>query len=54
VSDAECSLAEQLPPGVTLVELARSAATLTFDTVWHKCQLPLIQRSLEVTPELTA
>jgi DNA-binding transcriptional LysR family regulator len=46
------SLAEQLPPGVTLVELAHPAATLTFDAVWHQGELPLIHRSLEVAAEL--
>jgi len=38
--------------GVTLVELAHPAATLTFDAVWHEGELPLIQRSLEITAEL--
>jgi DNA-binding transcriptional LysR family regulator len=46
------SLAEQLPRGVTLVELAQPAATLTYDAVWHRGELPLIQRSLEVAAEL--
>ena len=46
------SLAEQLPPGVTLVELAHPAATLTFDAVWDQGELPLIHRSLEVAAEL--
>lgn len=30
------SLAEQLPTGVTLADLAPPAATLTFDAVWHE------------------
>jgi LysR family transcriptional regulator, benzoate and cis,cis-muconate-responsive activator of ben and cat genes len=46
------SLAEQLPPGVTLLELAHPAATLMFDAVWHEGELQLIQRSLEVAAEL--
>jgi DNA-binding transcriptional LysR family regulator len=46
------SLAEQLPRGITLVELAQPAATLTYDAVWHQGELPLIQRSLEVAAEL--
>ena len=46
------SLAEQLPRGITLVELAQPAATLTYDAVWHQGGLPLIQRSLEVAGEL--
>ena len=46
------SLAEQLPRGITLVELAQPAATLTYDTVWHQGELPLIRRSLEVAAEL--
>jgi len=46
------SLAEQLPRGITLVELAQPAATLSYDAVWHQGELPLIQRSLEVAAEL--
>jgi DNA-binding transcriptional LysR family regulator len=46
------SLAEQLPRGVRLVELAQPAATLTYDAVWHQGDLPLIQRSLQVAAEL--
>jgi DNA-binding transcriptional LysR family regulator len=46
------SLAEQLPPGITLVELAQPAATLTFDAVWHQGGLPLVQRSLELAAQL--
>jgi DNA-binding transcriptional LysR family regulator len=46
------SLAEQLPPGITLVELAQPAATLTFDAVWHQGALPLIQRALEAATRL--
>ena len=40
------------PPGVTLVELAHPAATLTIDAVWREGELQLIQRSLEVATEL--
>jgi DNA-binding transcriptional LysR family regulator len=46
------SLAEQLPRGITLVELAQPTATLTFDAVWHHDELPLIQRALEAVGEL--
>jgi DNA-binding transcriptional LysR family regulator len=46
------SLAEQLPHGITLVELAQPAATLTFDAVWHQGGLPLVQRSLELAAQL--
>ena len=46
------SLAEQLPRGITLVELAPPTATLTYDAVWHQGELPLIQRSLEVAAQL--
>jgi len=46
------SLAEQLPRGITLAELAQPPATLTYDAVWHQGELPLIQRSLQVAAEL--
>jgi DNA-binding transcriptional LysR family regulator len=46
------SLAEQLPRGIALVELAEPAATLTYDAVWHQSEPPLIQRSLEVAAQL--
>jgi len=46
------SLAEQLPRGITLVELAPRSATLTYDAVWHQGELRLIQRSLEVAAQL--
>jgi DNA-binding transcriptional LysR family regulator len=46
------SLAEQLPRGITLVELTQPAATLTYDAVWHQGKPPLIQRSLEVAAQL--
>jgi len=45
------SLAEQLPRGVALVDLAQPA-TLTFDAVWHHPELPPIERTLEVAAEL--
>jgi DNA-binding transcriptional LysR family regulator len=46
------SLAEQLPRGITLVDLAPPTATLTYDAVWHQGQRPLIQRSLHVAAQL--
>jgi DNA-binding transcriptional LysR family regulator len=46
------SLAEQLPRGITLVDLAPPAATLTYDAVRHQGQRPLIQRSLHVAAQL--
>jgi DNA-binding transcriptional LysR family regulator len=46
------SLAEQLPRGITLVELTQPTATLTYDAVWHQGTPPLIQRSLEVAAQL--
>jgi DNA-binding transcriptional LysR family regulator len=46
------SLSEQLPRGITLVELAEPAATLTYDAIWHQGETPLIQRSLEVANQL--
>jgi DNA-binding transcriptional LysR family regulator len=46
------SLAEQLPRGITLVELAQPTATLTYDAVWLQAERPLIQRSLHVAAQL--
>jgi DNA-binding transcriptional LysR family regulator len=46
------SLVEQLPRGITLVELAQPTATLTYDAVWHQGEPPLIQRALEVAAQL--
>lgn len=46
------SLAEQLPRGITLVELAEPASTLTYDAVWHHSEPPLLQRSLEAADQL--
>ena len=46
------SLVEQLPRGITLVELAQPTATLTFDLVWHQGELPLIDRTLELAAQL--
>jgi DNA-binding transcriptional LysR family regulator len=46
------SLAEQLPRGVTLVELVEPAATLTYEAVWHHDPLPVVERSLEVAAQL--
>jgi DNA-binding transcriptional LysR family regulator len=45
------SLAEQLPRGITLVQLTKPAS-LTYDAVWHQGELPLIQRTLEVAAQL--
>jgi DNA-binding transcriptional LysR family regulator len=46
------SLGEQLPRGVTLVELASPAAMLTYEAVWHRNDLPVIDRVLEVGAQL--
>jgi hypothetical protein len=46
------SPAEQLPRGITLVDLAPPTATLTYDAVWHQGQRPLIQRSPHVAAQL--
>jgi DNA-binding transcriptional LysR family regulator len=46
------SLADQLPRGIALVELAGPTATLTFDAVWHGEQLPLVGRALAIASEL--
>ena len=46
------SLAEQLPRGISLVELTEPTATLIYAAVWHQGERPLIQRSLEAAAEL--
>jgi DNA-binding transcriptional LysR family regulator len=46
------SIAQQLPPGVMLVELAQPAAPLAYDAVWHQEELPLIERTLEIAAQL--
>jgi DNA-binding transcriptional LysR family regulator len=45
------SLSEQLPAGVTLVDIVESTGTLSYDAVWLRGELPLIQRTLEVVAE---
>jgi DNA-binding transcriptional LysR family regulator len=47
------SIAEQLPRGITLVELLQPA-TLTIDAVWRQDELPLIERTLETAAQLSA
>jgi DNA-binding transcriptional LysR family regulator len=47
------SLAEQLPPGLTLVDLAQPVE-LTYEAVWPQGQRPLIDRSLHVAAGLAA
>jgi DNA-binding transcriptional LysR family regulator len=46
------SLAQQLPRGVALVELARPTAPPSYDAVWLQDEQPRIQRSLAVAAEL--
>jgi DNA-binding transcriptional LysR family regulator len=46
------SLDEQLPRGITLVDLAQPMATLTIDAVWHGVELPLVVRTLDVAARL--
>lgn len=46
------SLVEQLPRGVKLVELASPAAMLTYEAVWHRNDLPVIDRVLDVAADL--
>ena len=48
------SLAEQLPRGISLVELAGPAATLTHAAVWHQGESPLIQRILQAAAQLAS
>jgi hypothetical protein len=47
------SLAGQLPPGLTLVDLAQPVE-LTYEAVWPQGERPLIDRSLRVAAGLTA
>jgi DNA-binding transcriptional LysR family regulator len=42
------SLAEQLPSGIRLVELAEPSAKLTYQAVWHRDDLPVVKRALEI------
>ena len=46
------SLAEQLPGGIALVELAGSTATLTYDLVWRDGEGPIAQRAVQVAAGL--
>jgi DNA-binding transcriptional LysR family regulator len=46
------SLAQQLPPGVTLVDLAEPAATITYQAIWRDAEAPIIQGSLDVVTAL--
>ena len=46
------SLIEQLPRGVTLVELTPPAAMLTYEAVWHRGDLPVVARVLEAAAQL--
>jgi DNA-binding transcriptional LysR family regulator len=46
------SLAEQLPRGVTLIELAPPHAVLTYEAVWLRADLPAIERVLDVAAQL--
>ena len=46
------SLAEQLPRGITLVELAGPTPMLTFEAVWQHGEHPLIRRSLRAAAQL--
>ena len=46
------SLGEQLPRGITLVDLAQPTATLAYDAVWQQRELPVIHRTLEVAAQL--
>jgi DNA-binding transcriptional LysR family regulator len=46
------SLTEQLPRGVTLVELAPPGAALTYEAVWQRGDLPAIDRVLDAAAQL--
>jgi DNA-binding transcriptional LysR family regulator len=46
------SLIAQVPPGITMLELAGSTASITYEAVWHQDDVPLIDRTLAVTAAL--
>jgi DNA-binding transcriptional LysR family regulator len=46
------SLAEQMPSGVTLVDLVEPSATLTYEAIWLRDDFPVLQRSLEAAVAL--
>jgi len=54
VALVNASLAQQLPPGVALVELADPPAMLTYEAVWHQTDFPVIERALEVAAQVAA
>jgi hypothetical protein len=45
-------LAQQLPPGITLLQPTEPAATITYQAVWHDAETQVIQRSLDVATAL--
>jgi DNA-binding transcriptional LysR family regulator len=46
------SLAEQMPSGVSLVDLVEPTATLTYEAIWQRDDLPVVQRSLDAAVAL--
>jgi DNA-binding transcriptional LysR family regulator len=46
------SLAEQLPSGIALVDLGEPTATLTYELVWHRGDLAVAQRALQIAGAL--
>jgi DNA-binding transcriptional LysR family regulator len=48
------SLAEQLPRGITLVDVIAPQATLTVDAVWNQDHLPIVARTLDAAAALAS
>lgn len=48
------SLAEQLPRGITLVDVIAPQATLTVDAVWNANHLPIVGRTLDAAAALAS
>jgi DNA-binding transcriptional LysR family regulator len=46
------SLSTQIPPGITMVDVAGSGPTITYEAVWHQGGVRLIDRALAVTAAL--
>jgi DNA-binding transcriptional LysR family regulator len=48
------SLAEQLPRGITLVDVVAPQATLTIDAVWNQNHLSIVDRALDASTALAS
>jgi len=48
------SLAEQLPRGITLLDVNAPQTTLTVDAVWNQNHLPIVARTLDAAAALAS